>query len=69
MYRSRPYLLHHRELYERIGDVPNVCFPCAALTDPATGRIAIFYGCADTVTSLAFGMVDEVIDFVKKNAL
>jgi beta-1,4-mannooligosaccharide/beta-1,4-mannosyl-N-acetylglucosamine phosphorylase len=69
MYRSRPYLLHPRELYERAGDVPNVCFPCAALTDPATGRIAIYYGCADTVTSLAFGMVDEVIDFVKKNSL
>jgi len=69
MYRSRPYLLHPRELYERTGDVPNVCFPCAALTDPATGRIAIYYGCADTVTSLAFGMVDEVIDFVKENSL
>ncbi len=69
MYRSRPYLLHPRELYERTGDVPNVCFPCAALTDPATGRIAIYYGCADTVTSLAFGMVNEVIDFVKENSL
>ena len=44
-------------------------FPCAALTDPATGRITIYYGCADTVTSLAFGYVDEVIDFVKKNSL
>ncbi len=69
IYRSRPYLLHPRELYERIGDVPNVCFPCAALTDPATGRIAIYYGCADTVTSLAFGMVDEVIGFLKENSL
>jgi beta-1,4-mannooligosaccharide/beta-1,4-mannosyl-N-acetylglucosamine phosphorylase len=69
MYRSRPYLLHPRELYERTGDVPNVCFPCAALTDPATGRIAIYYGCADTVTSLAFGRVDEVINFVKENSL
>ena len=69
MYRTQPYLLAPRELYERVGDTPNVCFPCAALTDPATGRITIYYGAADTVTALAFGMVDEVIDFVKKNSL
>jgi hypothetical protein len=37
-----------------MGDVPNVCFPCAALHDPATGRVAVYYGCADTVTGLAF---------------
>ena len=69
MYRTQPYLLAPRELYERVGDTPNVCFPCAALTDPATGRITIYYGAADTVTALAFGMVDEVIDFVKRNSL
>jgi beta-1,4-mannooligosaccharide/beta-1,4-mannosyl-N-acetylglucosamine phosphorylase len=52
-----------------VGDVPNVVFPCAALTDAATGRIAIYYGCADTTTGLAFCEVDEVIDFVKANSL
>ena len=34
-----------------MGDVPNVVFPCATLTDAATGRISIYYGCADTVTA------------------
>jgi beta-1,4-mannooligosaccharide/beta-1,4-mannosyl-N-acetylglucosamine phosphorylase len=65
--RSRPYLLNPRELYELAGDVPNVTFPCAALTDGDTGRVAIYYGCADTVTGLAFGKIDEIIDFVKEN--
>ena len=51
-YRSRFYLLAPEELYECVGDVPNVVFPCAALTDGDTGRIAIYYGCADTVTGL-----------------
>jgi beta-1,4-mannooligosaccharide/beta-1,4-mannosyl-N-acetylglucosamine phosphorylase len=50
-----------------VGDVPNVAFPCAALVDGATGRIAVYYGCADTVTGLAFGMADEIVDFIKKN--
>jgi beta-1,4-mannooligosaccharide/beta-1,4-mannosyl-N-acetylglucosamine phosphorylase len=69
LYRTEPYLLHPKELYEQVGDVPNVAFPCAALTDAATGRIAIYYGCADTVTGLCFCQVDEVIEFVKNNSL
>ena len=50
LYRSKDYVLAPYELYECVGDVPNVVFPCAALTDAATGRIAVYYGCADTVT-------------------
>ncbi|NPV56248.1 MAG: glycosidase, partial [Anaerolineae bacterium] len=53
---------------ECVGDVPNVAFPCAALHDPATGRIAIYYGGADTVTALAFAKIDEVLNFVKKTS-
>ena len=49
--------------------LPNVAFPCAALCDAPTGRIAIYYGGADTVTCLAFTQVDELIDFVKSNSL
>lgn len=69
LYRSRPYLISPQMDYECVGDVPNVTFPCAALTDAATGRIAIYYGCADTVTGLAFTKVDEVLDWLKKNSL
>jgi beta-1,4-mannooligosaccharide/beta-1,4-mannosyl-N-acetylglucosamine phosphorylase len=67
--RTRPYLLNPRETYECVGDVPNVVFPCAALVDPPTGRMAIYYGGADTVTCLAFAQSDELIDFVRHNAL
>jgi len=66
--RTEPYLLSPQKLYECVGDVPNVVFPCAALTDAETGRIAIYYGAADTVTCLAFTQVDELIDFMKKNS-
>jgi beta-1,4-mannooligosaccharide/beta-1,4-mannosyl-N-acetylglucosamine phosphorylase len=67
--RARPYLLNPRETYECVGDVPNVVFPCASAVDAATGRMAVYYGCADTATGLAFGYVDEVVDWVKENAL
>ncbi|HSV73662.1 MAG TPA: glycoside hydrolase family 130 protein [Chthonomonadales bacterium] len=67
-YRAEPYILSPQTLYECVGDVPNVAFPCAALVDPPTGRIAIYYGCADTVTGLAFCLADELVDFVKTHA-
>lgn len=69
LYRTEPYLLHPKEMYERVGDVPNVVFPCAALTDSESGRLAIYYGGADTVTCLAFSQVDELIDFTQNNSL
>jgi beta-1,4-mannooligosaccharide/beta-1,4-mannosyl-N-acetylglucosamine phosphorylase len=68
IYRAAPYLLSPLELYECVGDTPNVVFPCAALTDASAGRIAIYYGAADTVTCLAFTSVDELIEYVKKNS-
>ena len=68
IYRTAPYLLAPQTLYECVGDVPNVAFPCAALTDAATGRIAIYYGCAGTVTGIAFAQVDEVLSFLKANS-
>lgn len=67
--RGKPYLLAPQAPYERTGDVPNVAFPCAALADAETGRLAIYYGGADTVVCLAFAQVDEVIEFVKTNAI
>lgn len=68
IHRTKSYLLHPREIYENVGDVPNVAFPCAALVDGATGRMAIYYGGADTVTCLAFGRISEIIDFIKSDS-
>ena len=65
--RGEPYLLAPQAPYERTGDVPNVAFPCAALSDADTGRIAVYYGGADTVVCVAYCNVDEVIDFIKQN--
>lgn len=67
--RSKNYILAPHELYECVGDVPNVVFPCATLHDEETGRIAIYYGCADTVTGLAFTTVDKLLAYVKEHNL
>lgn len=67
--RSKNYIMAPWEQYECMGDVPNVVFPCAALHDKESGKIAIYYGCADTVTGLAFTTVDRLVDYIKKNTL
>jgi beta-1,4-mannooligosaccharide/beta-1,4-mannosyl-N-acetylglucosamine phosphorylase len=67
--RGEPYLLSPQTYYECVGDVPNVAFPSATLHDPETGRVAIYYGGADTVTALAFAMLGELVDFVKSTSV
>ena len=66
LHRCGNYLLAPEEWYEERGFVPNVCFPCAALTDAETGRIAIYYGCADSYVGVAFTTVQEVWDYILK---
>ncbi len=66
-YRSQPYLLAPAAPYELMGDVPNVVFPCAALNDDE--KVVVYYGAADTVVGIAFGYINEIIDFVKNNSL
>ena len=68
LYRTKHYILSPQAPYECVGDVPNVAFPCAALHDKPTGRLAIYYGGADTVTCLAFTHLEDLIDFTKKNS-
>lgn len=67
--RSKSYLMAPQELYELTGDVPNVVFPVGALADSQTGRIAIYYGAADTVVGLAFTTVDELSKWLLENKL
>ncbi len=68
LYRTREYILTPEKQYENVGFVPNVVFPCATLCDAETGRIAIYYGAADTYTAIAFAQVDELIAYIKSNS-
>ncbi len=66
LHRCSNYILTPEEWYEERGFVPNVCFPCATLTDNETGRIAIYYGCADSYVGVAFTTVQEIYDYILK---
>lgn len=61
--RGKQYLLSPAELYERVGDVPNVCFVCGVVPDYAKNELKLYYGCADTCTGLATARISDMIDF------
>jgi len=63
--RGARYLLAPHELYEQVGDVANVVFPCAALVDEQTDRVTIYYGGADTVVCMAHAHLSELVEFTR----
>ena len=67
LYRCENFLLTPEEWYEERGFVGNVVFPCAALTDAESGKIAIYYGAADSYVGLAFTTVDEIVTYIKEH--
>jgi beta-1,4-mannooligosaccharide/beta-1,4-mannosyl-N-acetylglucosamine phosphorylase len=62
--RGHDYVLSPQRPYEQVGDVQNVLFPCAALTEG--DRISVYYGAADTVTCLAHGTISDLIAFARE---
>jgi beta-1,4-mannooligosaccharide/beta-1,4-mannosyl-N-acetylglucosamine phosphorylase len=66
--RGNQALLIPEADYELVGHVPGVCFPVGCLCDAATGKVALYYGAADTVSALCFGYVGEIVDFIKANS-
>jgi beta-1,4-mannooligosaccharide/beta-1,4-mannosyl-N-acetylglucosamine phosphorylase len=67
LHRTKDYLLYPTEIYERVGDVPNVIFPSSATVEDG-GVIRLYYGCADTCISMAEAKLDELIDFIKTHS-
>ena len=69
LYRSAEHILTPEATYETTGSVPNVVFPCAAVCDAPSGRIALYCGAADTYTSLAFTNAFELIPWLKTHSM
>ena len=69
LYRTKKFIMNPWESYECVGDVHTVVFPCATLCDADTGRLAIYYGAADTSVGLAFTTIDDLVKYTKENSL
>ncbi|MFC1535133.1 glycosidase, partial [Thermodesulfobacteriota bacterium] len=51
---SPQFIFGPQEQYERIGDVPNVVFPCGLILED-NGTVKMYYGAADTCIGMAEG--------------
>jgi len=67
--RSRNNILEPRELYEMVGQVPNVVFPSGMIVDEYDSEgfakhestVRVYYGCADTAVGLALTTIQELL--------
>ncbi|KPK59386.1 MAG: hypothetical protein AMK73_08665 [Planctomycetes bacterium SM23_32] len=59
--RTDDFLLEPEEDYERVGVIPNVVFPTAALWEPGR-ELLVYYGAADRVCGLATADMEELLD-------
>ncbi len=60
--RADNWLLSPTTDYERIGDVPNVVFPCGGVV--VDGVLRLYYGAADTCIGLATAKVSDLLDLL-----
>jgi len=68
--RGRYNILEPRELYEAVGQVPNVIFPTGIIVNEydengvaePDSKVSIYYGAADTSIGLATSTINELIE-------
>ncbi len=71
--RSRYNILEPREMYELVGQVPNVVFPSGAIVEEVDSegsakldsQVFIYYGAADTCVCLAVSTINELINLTQ----
>jgi len=62
--RSDEWVLGPREMYEMVGEEPNVILPCGWICEGDALRL--YYGAADTCIAAATASLREVVDYVMK---
>ena len=64
--QAKDWVLGPKEMYEKVGDVDNIVFPCGTVVDEKTNELLVYYGAADSVVSLATAKLDDILDYLKK---
>jgi predicted GH43/DUF377 family glycosyl hydrolase len=75
--RCRKNILEPREMYEMVGQVPNVVFPSGMIVEKfdkngfalPQSEVKIYYGAADTVVGLATTTVQELINATQEGEI
>lgn len=67
-YTCKDFLATPETQFEVAGFVPNVLFPTSVLCDGETGKMALYFGAADSYTELMFTDVDTVLEYILEHA-
>ena len=63
--RCEDWVFGPNEYYERVGDVPDVTFPCGVVIKG--NELIMYYGAADTSIAIATASMKEVLAYVMKS--
>ncbi len=74
LHRGKYNILEPRELFELVGQVPNVVFPSGMIVENydsegfamIDSKVLVYYGAADTVVGLATSTIKELINAAKQ---
>ncbi len=66
--RSSEWIFSPDLEYERIGDVPNVAFPCGYTLDDDGDKLNLYYGAADTSIGLATGSIARMLNWLESHS-
>jgi predicted GH43/DUF377 family glycosyl hydrolase len=67
--RGESWIFGPQEVYERVGDVGNVVFPCGYTIGDDGDTIRLYYGGADTCIALATGSIQDLLDWLERNGV
>jgi len=65
LHASTKFILHPKEIYECVGQVPNVVFTCGAI-ETGNGGLNVYYAGADTCVCLAQTTIPDLIAACKE---
>ncbi|MEZ4689272.1 MAG: hypothetical protein R3A12_03470 [Ignavibacteria bacterium] len=60
--RSDEWVFGPSENYERVGDVPDVTFPCGVIVKG--DELIMYYGAADSSVAIASASIKEILDYL-----
>jgi predicted GH43/DUF377 family glycosyl hydrolase len=60
--RCDEWVFGPNEIYERIGDVPDVTFPCGVVVKG--DELIMYYGAADTTLAVATASIPEILNYI-----
>jgi predicted GH43/DUF377 family glycosyl hydrolase len=66
-YRGDEWVFGPCDDYERMGDVPDVVFPCGVVHEPERDELRMYYGAADTSVALATAKVSDLLSWLREH--